>query len=328
MVTIKTVAEKAGVSPTTASYALNGRPGVKPETLEKVIQAAKELDYIPNSLAQNFRNGKSDTIAVLSRESLEDNSIFALELMGILSEARKMKYDVLIKTISDENDLHPDPINSIFASKRADGIILLGNGFESLIERMTERSANMVLLSSHSKFNINVVNVDGEKWIYNITEYLIKKGFKKINYMTFALQTIEELNRERGFRKALADYGLANMKTVVECGYEQLKIFQSVYDAVKVNGPQAIVCWNDVLAMKVIKVLKEIGLKVPEDIAVTGFDDIVEDIYFTPRLTTVKQPFAEKGKCAMRLLGEIINSKPSTPVKQLVECSLIIGDST
>lgn len=326
MVTIKTVAEKAGVSPTTASYALNGRPGVKPETLQRVIQAARELDYTPNSLAQSFRNGRSDTLAVLTRESLEDNSIFALELMGILSEARIMKYDVLVKSVPEEG-LYPELISSIFASKRVSGVILLGNGFESLIGQMSERNANIVLLSSHSGFDISVVNADGEKWIRNITGYLIKKGIKKIKYMTFALETIEELNRERGFRKALEDYGLENRDAVVECGYVPQGIFRSVSEAVQGDRPQAIVCWNDVLAMKVINILREIGLKVPGDIAVTGFDDIVEDMYFTPRLTTVKQPFAEKGKYAVQLLGEIIDSKVMTPQKRFVECSLVIGDS-
>lgn len=328
MVNIKTVAKKAGVSPTTASYALNNRPGVKPETMQKVLQAARELNYTPNSLAQSFRSGKSDTIAVITRESLEDNSIFALELMGILSEARNMKYDVLVKSIPDDTSLYPDGVANFFASKRVDGIVLLGNGFEGLIEQMSEKSANMVLLSSHSKFNVNVVNVDGEKWIYNITEYLIKKGFRKIMYMTFALDTMEELNRERGFRKALVDFNLANKNTVIECGYDAQSIFESVSSIIGANRPQAIVCWNDLLAIKVINILKEIGLKIPGDIAVTGFDDVVEDMYFTPLLTTVKQPFAEKGKCAMKLLADVIQSKVSSPEKRFVECSLVIRDST
>lgn len=328
MVNIKTVAQKAGVSPTTASYALNNRPGVKPETMQRVLSVAKELNYIPNSLAQSFRSGKSDTIAVVTRESLDDNSIFSLELMGILQEARKLKYDVLVKSIPDDSSLYPDEMASFIESKRSDGVILLGNGFESLIEQLATKNTNMVLLSSHSKFNINVVNVDGEKWIYNITEYLIKKSYKKISYVTFALETMEELNRERGFRKALVDYSQPYKNNIIECGYEPKEIYKAVKNLYETNKPQAIVCWNDLLALQVMNILKEIGIKVPEDVAVTGFDDVSQDMFFAPHLTTVKQPFAEKGKCAMKLLAEVIQSKTKVPEKRFVECSLVVREST
>lgn len=325
MINIKTVAQRAGVSPTTASCALNNKPGVKPETVQKVLQAANELNYIPNSLAQSFRSGKSNTIVVITRENLDDKSIFSLELMGIIMEARKLNYDVLVKSVSD--DFYPEQVVRLVESKRADGVIFLGNGFEKHIEQMVSSNLKMVLLSSHSKYDINVVNVDGEKWIYNITEYLIKKGLNKIVYVTFALETMEELNRERGFRKALVNYGLSYKDCIIECGYEGQKIFEAIKIFVENKKPQAIVCWNDTIALQVINILREIGLKVPEDIAVTGFDDIMQDMYFTPHLTTIKQHFAEKGKCAMNLLVDLIEARLKGPVKKFIDCELVIRDS-
>lgn len=327
MISIKTVAKKAGVSPTTASYALNNRAGVKPETVEKVLQAARELNYVPNSLAQSFRNGRSKTIAVITHEDLEDYSIFSLELMGIILEARELNYDVLVKSLPQDSELHTNEILQIINGRKADGVILLGNGFEDLISQFQNEIHKMILLSSHSKFGINEVNVNGEKWIYNITEYLIKKGYSKICYLTFALETTEEINRERGYRKALAAYGLSGNEKIIACGYDGKKIYEMVGALVKMDSPEAIVCWNDLLALQVINSLKDMGKQIPGDIAVTGFDDIIQDLNYVPHLTTVKQPFTEKGRRAMRLLADIIANKVNGPVKQEVECSLVVRES-
>ncbi|HBE76905.1 MAG TPA: hypothetical protein DDW65_03870 [Firmicutes bacterium] len=327
MINIKTVAKKAGVSPTTASYALNNRAGVKPETVEKVLRAARELNYIPNSLAQSFRNGKSNTIAVVTHENLEDYSIFSLELMGIILKARELDYDVLVKSLPQDSELHSNEMMQIINGRKADGVILLGNGFEELIGQFKAEIHKMILLSSHSKFGISEVNVNGGKGIYTITEYLIKKGYSTICYLTFALDTTEELNRERGYRKALAAYDLSSKENIIACGYNSKAIYETVIKLMETNPPEAIVCWNDLLALQVINALKEMGKKIPEDIAVTGFDDIIQDLNYIPHLTTIKQPFTEKGKCAMKLLADIIENKVKGPVKQEVECTLVVRES-
>lgn len=327
MITIKQVAKRAGVSPTTASYALNRRPEVKPETVERVLKAARELDYIPNFLAKSFRNGKSNTIALVTKENLDDYSIFSLELMGVILESRRLKYDVLVKSLNNDSIDYPDEVLGLVNSRKVDGVILLGNGLEDAIGRLIKLDSKFVLLSSHSKFDINVVNADGEKWIYSITEHLVKKGYTDIAYFTFSLETAEELNRERGFKRALTNYKLPTNGKVIACGYGRDTIYSEVLKVLNNNSPQAIVCWNDILAMQVINVLRELGKRVPEDIAVTGFDDIVRDLYFTPLLTTVSQPFSEKGRNAMKLLVDIIEGRIIGPVKQFVECSMEIRDS-
>ena len=331
MISIKHVAQKAGVSPTTASYALNNRPGVKPETVERVLRAARELNYIPNSLAQSFRYGKSNTIAVITHESLEDYSIFSLELMGIISEARELHYDVLVKALPPDADSHSGEMLQIINGKKTDGVILLGNGFEDLIGEfqptLESELTRIVLLSSHTKYGISMVNVNGEKWIYNMVSYLVHKGYSRIAYLTFALETTEEKNRERGFRKALAANDLSDLGKVTVCGSDNKEICKVIEDWIRTDLPQAIVCWNDVLALQVINILKNLGKNVPGDVAVTGFDDIVQDLNYRPLLTTVKQPFTEKGKTAMRLLAEMIDKKVTGPVDLEVECSLAVRDS-
>ncbi len=325
MVTIKHVAKLAGVSPTTASYAMNNRPEVHPDTVKKVLEAAEKLNYVPNSLARNFRNKKANSIGVITCENLTDNSVFAIELMGIIMEARQSDYDILIKSLQSDPDNYKRYVLSLLSSRRVDGIILLGNQFEEFINHVISQEKRMVLLSSHSKFDINEVNVDGEKWIYKMVEYLINKGYDNLAYISYGFVTIEEQIRRAGVEKAVKDYG-KNLN-VLACGYDKSDIYTGVKNLIEKNKPQAIACWNDVLAMQVINVIKELGLRVPQDIAITGFDDVLNNIYFTPSLTTVRQPFAEKGKKAFRTLVDLIDGKEAKAEKILLDCEIVIRES-
>ena len=325
MITIKQVAKLAGVSSTTASYAMNNRPEVHPETVKKVLKAAEELNYVPNSLARSFRNKKANSIGVITCENLTDNSVFAIELMGIITEARQSNYDILIKSLQGDPENHKRYILSLLNSRRVDGIILLGNQFEEFIKHVISKENKMILLSSHSKFDINEVNVDGEKWVYKITEYLINKGYDNLAYVSYGFVTMEEHLRRAGVERAVKDYkkGL----NVLACGYNKSDIYTNVKNLIERSKPKAIVCWNDILAMQVINVIKELDLRVPQDIAVTGFDDVLNNIYFTPPLTTVRQPFAEKGKKAFRTLLELIDGKEIKSEKILLDCEIVIRES-
>lgn len=325
MVTIKQVAKLAGVSTTTASYAMNNRPEVHPETVKKVLKAAEELNYVPNSLARSFRNKKANSIGVITCENLTDNSVFAIELMGIIMEARQSNYDILIKSLQSDPYNYKRYILSLLHSRRVDGIILLGNEFEEFIKHIKSKENNMVLLSSHSKFDINEVNVDGEKWIYKMAEYVINKGYESLAYVSYGFLTIEEQLRRAGVEKAAKDHD-KDIK-VISCGYNKTDIYTSVKNLIERDRPRAIMCWNDMLAMQVINVIKELDLRIPQDIAVTGFDDVLNNIYFTPSLTTVRQPFAEKGKRAFKTLVDLIDGKEVKPEKVLLDCEIVIRDS-
>lgn len=325
MITIKQVAKLAGVSPTTASYAMNNRPEVHPDTVKKVLEAAEELNYVPNTLAKNFRNKKANSVGVITCENLTDNSVFAIELMGIVMEARQSNYDILIKSLQGDPNNYKRDILSLVKSRRVDGIILLGNQFEEFIKHVISNENKIVLLSSHSKFKINEVNVDGEKWIYKMTEYLINKGYNNLAYVSYGFTTIEEHLRRSGVEKAVKDYN--KELSILACGYNKSDIYSGVKNLIERNKPEAIVCWNDILAMQVINVIKELNLRVPQDIAVTGFDDVLNNIYFTPPLTTVRQPFAEKGVKAFKTLIDLVDGKETKPEKVLLDCEIVIRES-
>ena len=319
MVTITEVARKAGVSPTTASYALNGRAEVKEETRIRVLEAAKELHYVPNRLAQSFRNGKTNTITVITNEAIESENTFTGEFFGVLAEARTNHYDVLVKLV-DGTEASIEHIQSLFRNRSSDGFLLLGNLPETYIKAFVQCEAYGVLLSAHSKEPVVQLNCNGQKGIFDITQMALEKGKKKPAYLAYSNITIEEELRRKGFIDAMVLAGEKNHSTYV-CGNSLDSISECVTHCIE-NGTDCFICWNDILAYTVVDILKSKNKKVPEQIAITGFDDILP----TARkniLTTVHQPFLEKGKKAMKLLLDQINNIECNKMEHYIDCKIV-----
>lgn len=320
MVTIKQVAARAGVSPTTASYALNNRPEVREETRKRVFKAAKELNYVPNRLAQSFRNGKTNTITVVTNEAIESANTFTGEFFGVLAEARHNHYDVLVKLL-DNNEASFVQTQSLFRNRTSDGFIFLGNLPDTYLRAFTECDAYGVLLSAHTEIPMVQVNCDGRKGIYDITEKAIRYGRKKPVYLAYGDVTIEEHLRKLGFIQAMQKSGLDSADAEFVCGTDLNDIKECVEKCIK-RGVDCFICWNDILAYTVMDLLKQRKILIPQQIAVTGFDDIPP----TARehiLTTVHQPFFEKGKLAFQLLLDQINNKECEKMDRYIECKIV-----
>lgn len=321
MITIKQVAQLAGVSPSTASYALNNRPEVKEETVKRVLEAARKLNYVPNKVAQSFRNGKTNTICVVTSENIEQGNTFSNEFFGILAGAREYHYDVLVKLVEASSNIVQETL-TMMSNKTSDGYILLGNSLDHVAEYALANDIKAVLLSSHTHLPISQVNVDGQKWIGEITELVLKSGRKKPAYFTFGLLTVEEKLRLQGFKSALQRHLQSGDDFIYCCGYSAENLEASIDECIQ-NGVDAIVCWNDLLAIQTINALLKAHKNVPEDISVTGFDDIVNSIDPLHGLTTVKQPFFEKGKVAVKLLIAQLKEKQTEPINQYLDCTIV-----
>lgn len=324
MVTITEVARKAGVSPTTASYALNGRSCVKEETRLRILEAAKELHYVPNRLAQSFRNGRTNTITVITNEAIESANTFTSEFFGVLAEARARQYDVMVKLV-DDTRMSRDQIQSVFRNRVSDGFLLLGNLPEQYLESLDECGVCGVLLSAHTRVPVAQVNCNGRKGIYDMTVQVLEKGRTLPVYLAYSNVTIEEELRRQGFLEALAQAGIDGSGRTFVCGTGQKEIADCI-DSCLAQGADCFVCWNDVLAYTVLDILEQRNIPVPEQAAVTGFDDILP----TARekiLTTVHQPFFEKGRLAMQLLLAQINGEPCEKKEHFIDCEIISGKS-
>lgn len=327
MITIKQVAKLAGVSPTTASYALNHRPEVKEETRRRVVEAARQLNYIPNKVAQNFRYGTSHIITVLTEENLESGNTFSAEFFGILAGAREKRYDVLVKLINTSSLSHME-INSILGNRLSDGYLLLGNNLDNIVRHFLGNDLKGVLLSAHSPLKIPQVNVDGKKWIERMTDLAFAKGRKSPAYITNMKKTREELLRAEGFCNSLRRHGLVPREDIDIC--EALYDPKSTEEAVSAciaRQKDVIICWNDELALRVISLLRKKGKRVPEEIAVSGFDDNAYYQNMICPLTTVRQPFFEKGRQATELLIDLIENRTAPPDQILLDCCIVQRES-
>jgi len=319
MTTIKQVAELAGVSPTTASYALNNRPEVKQETKDRVLKAAYELNYIPNKLAQSFRNKRSMIINVITNEDIEKENTFSSELFGILAGVRERNYSVLITLASSEDCQDARWIANTLGNRFCDGYLVFGNSLELLIDNIIKNHQKGILLSSRTDLDFPQVNTDGFKAICDIVHLAFSSQKKKLAYFSYGFHTKEECLRRDAFVQTVSELGIQNCG-VFECGNGCETLEHSI-DLCISSGVDLIVCWNDSLALSVIAHLNGKNLLVPNDIAVTGVDDIAVSEQYG--ITTARQPLFEKGYTAATMLIQMIENNTEHSVNVDLPCSVI-----
>ncbi|WP_407267820.1 LacI family DNA-binding transcriptional regulator [Radiobacillus sp. PE A8.2] len=309
MVRIIDVAQKANVSTATVSRVLANSSIVKEETKKKVLKAIKELNYQPNVLARQLRTLEAKTIIVVVPDI--SNPFFSNVLRGIESVAKEKEYLVLL--VDADNDVEQESkCLNILRQKKADGMILLTAKMDAnMLERMAEEYPIVVACEYFEGSNIPTVSVDNISGARKATEFLINHGHKRIGTISGPLDSVLGQDRLKGFCQAMTIYNLSVDPILIQKGdfsYESgLKLTK---DLLALNQPPTgIFAANDEMAFGAINSIKSIGLNVPNDISVVGFDDIKFSSIFEPSLTTISQPAFEIGINAMTTLLNIINNK-------------------
>lgn len=305
-ITIKDVAKKVGVTPTTVSMVMRDDPRISKETKDKVLQAVKELNYYPNYIGQSLVKGKTNTIAVVS------NLFFAWFKMDILNGIGRSIFESSYKMnqYSTRDEIGEETLKDILYGKRADGIITISLRPTTTILNEFKRLKRPIVLIEDTVEGFAGVKVDNFKGAYMATDYLIKKGRKKIGILTGEVAQgrggMNVLERIDGYKKALKDNDIdirkkIMLETVCYTFDEGKKIFDKFIENKK--GIDAIFCAaGDIAAMGLMKRAQELGVKVPDDVAIVGYDDIVISSLVNPSLTTVRQPIFEMGKTAVKML--------------------------
>jgi LacI family transcriptional regulator len=305
-ITIKDVAKKVGVTPTTVSMVMRDDPRISKETKDKVLQAVKELNYYPNYIGQSLVKGKTNTIAVVS------NLFFAWFKMDILNGIGRSIFESSYKMnqYSTRDEIGEETLKDILYGKRADGIITISLRPTTTILNEFKRLKRPIVLIEDTVEGFAGVKVDNFKGAYMATDYLIKKGRKKIGILTGEVAEgrggMNVLERIDGYKKALKDNDIdirkkIMLETVCYTFDEGRKIFDKFIENKK--GIDAIFCAaGDIAAMGLMKRAQELGVKVPDDVAIVGYDDIVISSLVNPSLTTVRQPIFEMGKTAVKML--------------------------
>lgn len=296
--TLKDVARLAKVSTVTVSNVLNGRPNVSEATKSRVLNAVKRTNYSVNIAAKGLAGGHTNTIGVLIPDIA--TQYMGEIVWGISQEARAANIEMLISTALDtareRNQLY-------FLENITDGIILVlpHNDDDNL--QFSASGKPMVMVDHRgSTIKLPAINVDNYAGGRMATEYLLGLGHTRIGFISGLFEA--SAARLRGYKEALINAGISFHKQWVVAGdFLQPSGFTATNQLLSLsNPPTAIFAANDLMAFGALEAVKEHGLRVPQDISVIGFDDIPMASQVFPPLTTIRQPLAEMGRAAVRMM--------------------------
>ncbi|MEW9921319.1 LacI family DNA-binding transcriptional regulator [Marimonas sp. MJW-29] len=309
--TLDDVARKAGVSTATVSRCLNAPERVVKATREKVMSAVRDLDYTPNFAARVMAAKRSFTIGAIIPTM--DNAIFARGLQAFQEELHAHGYTMLVSSSAYRPEAEEEQIRTLLA-RGADGLLLIGHDRETAVYDYLERQMKPVVAawSYRADGRIPSVGFDNRTSMRALAEEVIKLGHRNIAMISGISQGNDRARlRIDGLRDAMRAHGLdADALPLIETRYEiesGSEAFSELMSAPQ--RPSAVLCGNDVLAVGALLAARRMGLRVPQDVSVTGFDDIELAQIAQPALTTVHVPHREMGRRAALALIEMIESE-------------------
>ena len=331
MVKIEDVAKAAGVSVATVSRVLNEQGGVLPQTQERVRKAVEALRYEPNLSARNLRRNESRIILILAPNF--SNPYYSNVLSGICDVSRNLGYSTLMYNTYDSNALNEQLVTSLFQKNRADGMITLAVNKD---DRWLAKYAGKYPLVQCSEYVEDAVlphiSVDNRLAAKESVLQLIAQGHTKIGIVTSANRYLSSENRLRGYLDALETAGIERDDALIayaSADYSFASGKQAARDLLSLpEPPSAIFCVSDILALGVIAAAGKMGLQVPWDLSVTGFDDVDYTTMFHPYLTTVAVPCYELGRSSMLLLYDHILQKPSAQQEVYLPHQIVLRETT
>jgi len=315
---IKDIARLSGVAVSTVSRVLNGHPDVAQETREHVLQIMQQQRYVPNNSARNLKLTHSNTIGVMVKG--RDNPFFSLMIATIESKLAEASYSMLLHYHHSADD-DASVALGLIKEKRLRGLICLGGDYsEQGLSVLSTADVPIVLTSVELEglkvpSNISTVSIKNTEASYAAVKALIDLGHTRIALVSTGAQdrTAGRL-RSEGYTRAMAESGIG---TKQEYGVGADYTFDSAYQAAKEllalkPRPTAIFATSDIMAIGVAKAAFDMGLQIPRDLSVMGFDGLDYGTYFHPTLATVRQPVDHMGLACAELLLESIEENLET----------------
>jgi len=325
---IKDVAKKAGVSISTVSRVVNESKVVRQETYKKVMKVIKELGYKPNAIARSLKIKTTKTIGIL----IPDISIHLYPeiVRGIEDIANMYKYNIFLCNTDLDSEKELQYYDAL-SEKQVDGIILISSIIsDELNNKIKEYEIPTVSIGSDYK-EIPSVTIDKKRASKEIVDYLIDRGHNRIAIITdtkaIKSKSLEKLN---GYKEALKEANIEyDERLVISGGYHFKDGYEGARHLLRLkDGPSAIFAANDEMAIGVVRAVLELGLNIPNEIAVVGFDNIDMSAKVFPSITTVAQPLYEMGAIGMRVLTKIINNECLETTKVVLNYSLLERESS
>ncbi len=310
--TIEDVARLAGVSIKTVSRVVNNEPNVSAATRDRVMDAAAELEYRPNLSARRLAANRAFVIALLYDNPKAPDYVAEVQ-HGALQACRARSYDLLIHPCDANSPSVVDEVLDLHHQATVDGFVVLQPVADSrmLIRKILSQGILAVRVSQRVVPGLPQISVADEEAAEEMTEHLIGLGHRRIGFIMGHPDHGSSHDRLTGYRAALARHGIEFDKALVEQG---LFDYESGYACARRlltpgSRPTAIFASNDHMAMASLTVAHELGLEIPRDLSVAGFDDASFAGYAWPKLTTVRQPVVEVAKLATDLLLDLLQGR-------------------
>ncbi len=324
--TISDVARKAGVSIATVSRVLNGTTVVIPETAERVRLAIEELKFVPRTAARTLASRRTNTIGLILSEI--GGAFFPLLLKGVEAETRALGYELLIHSTQGAHPSHRKPLGE----HNTDGLLVFTSSLAvEELERLHKINFPLVLMhqTPPEGLNIPVVTIENKDGAEMLVSHLIEQhNRRRIVYMRGPDGHEDSQWRERGYLEALQKHNIPFApELVVRGGFEEEIAFASIQKMIQ-DGIEfdAVFAGDDDTAIGVYRALKLSKRLIPDDVAVTGFDDVQFSRYISPALTTIRAPIEEVGRESVRQLIRLLNGEQVQGLV-LMRTELVIRES-
>jgi LacI family transcriptional regulator len=331
-VSLKDIANKVGVSIALVSYVMNGQEKKKrvgAEVVDKIRQAAIELNYQPNQIARSLRTGSTKTIGLIVADIA--NPFFGHLARIIEDEANNFGYTVVFGS-SDEDDFKSQSLINTLLNRQVDGFIIVpSEGTSTQMRNLIKKRFPVVFLDRYfPEINSSHIVLDNYQATFEATQHLFERGYRRIALFAYKSSLIHMKERIRGYTEAMSFLKIEEYRCVREIRIDQSnKDMESAFNELLVENKKtdALICATNALSVSALICAKRNNIVIPDHVAFIGFDGgDCFDLYHSP-LTYVKQPLEEMGKEAFRVLLDLINGSSKTS-HVILNPTLVIRDSS
>lgn len=317
-ISIQDIARAAGVSHSTVSRALHDNPLISPEVRQRIQLLAQDMGYTPNAVAQSLKGKRTNTVGLVVT-SIADPFVGRV-VRGIEEVAQAARVSVFLSVSYNDPERELAVIET-FHRRRVDGVISATAQISGpYIQRLTQIKIPIVLISQQAEWGgvaLHSVDVDDAAGARQAVDHLLALGHRTVGYLGMGNRLQSNRNRLQGYREALASAGIEADDTWIRVAPPDRRLHsddvadaQALLPQLLQAGVTAVVCYNDLAAIGALLACRELGLAVPAQLSIIGFDDIEMAQYVTPPLTTVHQPKLRLGELAMQMLLDLLEGRP------------------
>jgi DNA-binding LacI/PurR family transcriptional regulator len=335
IVTIKDVAKRAGVSPSTVSRVISNHPRISGQTAERVKRVMEEIGYHPNMMAKSLVSRTTQTIAVILPRPAEElflNLFFSEVIRGIVTQATRLGYDLLMATGTTERE-ELQTVTRLVKGRRVDGILLLySRANDPVIAMLKEANFPFALIGRNEDHpDILTIDNDNVQAAYDATRHLLAQGHERIGFVSGPPNLIVSRDRLQGYRKAMSEAGrdvrndwIVEGEFMQESGYRAMSFLMGLPER-----PTALVVVDDVVTFGILRGLGELGYTVPDDISLVSFNNIVFSELATPPISSVDIGIYQLGYTASQeLIRSVKGDTDAYARRHIIPHRLVVRESS